>query len=478
MAVAEFAWKSESADAGSAESWRAGLRLSDIVLERNAKWFITVRWVMIAALALSEVVFVFAGDPLAKIGIVANGWWPALIAFTLACANVLFEAFLVQPRLKALVQPYVNLWVQIIVDLTCLTALVHFCGSIATPAPFLYVLHIVLSCVFFSIKASFAVTSLAIVFYVSAVTAELVGIIKGHSLFAALTSSLPLASGFASMCWAGVLSLIFVAVWYIVSQLSLVIRTRENQLIEAREEIRKAQEEKDRYAVQMTHQLKAPLDAVRSSIALITGGYSGEVSEEIRDLLTRIDKRARGMSGLVIDVLKLARVKAAAAIPGKGQIFDVAAVMERCIETLRPVAAARQIALTTSLEHWDAEGIPDQIEMLLENVVSNAIVYSQNGETVAIASVVLPEKNELAVTITDKGIGIEAEYLPHIFDEYFRAPDAVRHNSASSGIGLAIVKAIAQSHGLSIRVESVHGAGTAFTVCFPRSVHAIPGRAA
>jgi signal transduction histidine kinase len=159
-------------------------------------------------------------------------------------------------------------------------------------------------------------------------------------------------------------------------------------------------------------------------------------------------------------------------------VFDVAAVLEHCIETLRPVAVSRQIMLKTALEHWNAEGIPDQIEMLLENIVSNAIVYSKNGETVTIASVVLPEKNELAVTITDKGIGIEAEYLPHIFDEYFRAPDAVRHNSASSGIGLAIVKAIAQSHRLSIRVESVHGAGTAFTVCFPHSVHALPGRAA
>jgi signal transduction histidine kinase len=478
MSVAEFAWKSESADVGDAESWRSGLRLSDIVLERNARWFITIRWVMVAALALSEVLFVFANAPLAKIGIIANGWWPAFIALILACANALFALFLVQPRLKGLVQPYVNLWVQIIVDLTCLTALVHFCGSIATPAPFLYVLHIVLSCVFFSIQSSFAVTFLAIAFYASAVAAELVGIIKHHNLFAALTSSLPLASGMASICWAGVLSLIFVAVWYLVSQLSLVIRTRESQLIEAREEIRKSQDEKDRYAVQMTHQLKAPLDAVRSSIALITGGYSGEVSEEIRDLLTRIDKRARGMSGLVMDVLKLARVKAAAAIPEKSQVFDVAAVLEHCIETLRPVAVSRQIMLKTALEHWNAEGIPDQIEMLLENIVSNAIVYSKNGETVTIASVVLPEKNELAVTITDKGIGIEAEYLPHIFDEYFRAPDAVRHNSASSGIGLAIVKAIAQSHRLSIRVESVHGAGTAFTVCFPHSVHALPGRAA
>jgi signal transduction histidine kinase len=478
MAVAEFAWKLVSADAGSAESWRSGLRLSDIVLERNARWFITIRWVVVAALALGEVLFVFANAPLREIGIVAKGWWPVSIAIILACANVLFSIFLAQPRLKALVQPSANVWIQIIVDLTCLTALVHFCGSIATPAPFLYVLHIVLSCVFFSIKSSFAVTFLAIAFYVSGVGAELVGIVKHHNLFVALTSSLPLADGVASMCWAGALSLIFFAVWYLVSQLSLVIRTRESQLIEAREEIRKAQEEKDRYAVQMTHQLKAPLDAVRSSIALIIGGYSGEVSEEIRDLLTRIDKRARGMSGLVMDVLKLARVKAAAAIPGKSRLFDVAVVLERCVDTLRPVAAARQIALTTAIEHWEAEGVPEQIEMLLENVVSNAIVYSKNGETVTIAASVLHEKNELAVTITDKGIGIEAEYLPHIFDEYFRAPDAVRHNSASSGIGLAIVKEIAQSHGLSIKVESVHGEGTAFTVCFPRSVHATSGRAA
>jgi signal transduction histidine kinase len=470
-----FEWKPDDGVAAGAESWRTALRLSDIVLERNAKWFITVRWVVVAALVLVQAAIIFASGFLARIGIVAQGFWPTRIAVALACANALFVLLILQPRLRALVHPHANLWAQITVDLVCLTALVHYCGTIATPAPFFYVLHIVLSCVFFSTKSSFKVAFMAIFFYLACVTAELVGTLENHSVFAALAGPVPLFGRVASVCWAAALSVIFLAVWYLVSQLSLVIRTRESKLIDAHEQIRKAQEEKDRYAVQMTHQLKAPLDAVRSSIALITGGYCGGVSEEIRDILSRIDKRAQGMAGLVMDVLKLARIKAST---GRAGGFDIGSILGRCVENLRPVAAARQITIETAIVNGEAEGVPDQIEMLFDNIISNAIAYSKNGQTVTVACDRDPERNTMGVTISDKGIGIEPEYLPHIFDEYFRAPDAVRHNSASSGIGLAIVKAIAQSHGLSIMVDSVHGAGTVFSIRFPRPMHASVGQVA
>jgi signal transduction histidine kinase len=468
MPSVEFKWKPEWKAAGGTDSWRAGLHLSAIVLERNARWFITVRWVVVGALGLVQVVLLFPDGLMARMGIVAHGWWPAGIAGVLACMNTVFTVLILLPRPRALVPPHVNLWAQITVDLVCLTALVHFCGSIATPAPFLYVLHIVLSCVFFSSGSSFKVAFMAIIFYLATVTAEMTGIFGRQSIFAALEGPAPLFSRAAGVCWAIALSVIFVAVWYLVSQLSLVIRARESQLIDADEQIRKTQEEKDRYAVQMTHQLKAPLDAVRSTIALITGGYSGGVSEEIRDLLSRIDKRAQGMAGLVMDVLKLARVKASPVRAGTGHRFDVGPILGRCIENLRPVASARQITIESSLASWEAEGVPEQIEMLFDNIISNAVVYSKNGQTVTVACAEVPDRNTMVVTVSDAGIGIEAEYLPHIFDEYFRSPDAARHNSASSGIGLAIVKAIAQGHGLSVRVDSVHGAGTKFSIGFPR----------
>jgi len=71
------------------------------------------------------------------------------------------------------------------------------------------------------------------------------------------------------------------------------------------------------------------------------------------------------------------------------------------------------------------------------------------------------------VTVEDEGIGIPAEKLPRIFDDYYRTEEAVRHNRDSTGLGLAIVRHVATSHGIRVQVESAPGCGTRFTLRFP-----------
>ena len=76
------------------------------------------------------------------------------------------------------------------------------------------------------------------------------------------------------------------------------------------------------------------------------------------------------------------------------------------------------------------------------------------------------ENNAVVVTIADEGIGIEPEKLPRIFDEYYRTQEAVRHNGESTGLGLSIVKQVAQTNEIGVRAESRPGAGTCFTISF------------
>ncbi|MDN5882350.1 MAG: HAMP domain-containing histidine kinase [Nitrosospira sp.] len=466
MAVAEFSWAvSKNRFPGEG---MAGSKLSDEVLIGNARWFIIFRWVVIAILILFQILAVIASDALTEIGITQQQGWPIVITMVLCIANIIYIHALDIREVTRYNSPAINIWAQIIVDLLCLSVVVHFVGSTGTPAPFFYVLHIALSCIFFSTIESLIVTMLVCAMY------GMVLLIESPFLFLA-SQPVPVDPAAPAvdplkiniLLWMVTLDVLFVILWYVVSRLANVVRTNERQLLDAYEHISRAQVEKDRYAVLMTHQLKSPLDAIRSKINLIKGGYCGVASTEINDILLMIDNRASGMAGLIMDVLKLERLKAAARDTSNLEHVDIETVIGKCIDKLHPIASSRHITINAAIESFVVEGIPSQLEILFENLISNAIAYSYDGNSVEIASAIDKQSLCAVVTVADHGIGIGDKDLPHIFDEYFYTPRAALHNRKSSGIGLSIVKTVAANNKLHIRVASEHSKGTTFFVDFP-----------
>jgi len=344
---------------------------------------------------------------------------------------------------------------------------VHYVGSTATPASFFYVLHIALACIFFSTLESLIVMILVCAMYAIVLFLE-------NTYFNPISLSIWLVPGhatdiqqrFDTLSWMIALDVLFVIVWYVVSRLSLVVRVHESYLIDAYQQINQAQAEKDQYAVLMTHQLKSPLDAIRSKINLINEGYCGESSDETKDALVRIDKRAKSMSGLILDLLRLQRLKETCLDCANLKPTDIRHTVQHCINKLIPVADAKRITLENSVDHFIYNGIPDQLEILIENIIANAITYSHDDSSVNICSQIDFEQKSACLTITDHGIGIESKDLPNIFNEYFYSPRAALHNKATSGIGLSIVKIAAENNRLKINVSSEPGEGTSFTIFF------------
>lgn len=467
MAIAEFSWDLARNRFAFPRAGVKGSKLSDEVLVGNARWFIIFRWVVIALLLVFQILAVIASDALTEIGITQQQGWPLAITMVLCISNIFYiYALDFRPRTE-FNSPAINIWTQIIVDLLCLSVVVHYVGSIGTPAPFFYVLHIALSCIFFSTVESLVVAGLVCLMY------GIVLLVENPLLFLAPQSIL-IDSGTSVvtplkiniLLWMFTLDVLFVVVWYVVSRLAIVVRTHERQLLDAYEQISRTQVEKDRYAVLMTHQLKAPLDAIRSKIGLIKGDYCGETSPEIKEVLEKIDNRASGMAGLILDVLKLERLKAAARDPNNLEHVNIDAVVRKCIDKLKPIANSRHIAISGSAEHFVVAGIPYQLEVLFENIISNAIIYSYDGASVEIKSDVNMQGSSAVVTIVDHGIGIGDKDLPHIFDEYFYSPRAALHNRKSSGIGLSIVRTVAENNKLQIKVDSEPGRGTTFHIIF------------
>lgn len=468
MTTANFSWNRSTQEITSTiEKKLAHQKLGDEILISNIRLFIIFRWAIILGLILFQVISIVASDTLTQLGIKDQEDWPLAVTVILTIANIAYAYALDYCQPSKYNTPSTNIWVQIIIDLLCLSVVVHFVGSTETPAPFFYILHIALACIFFSTLESLFVTAI-----VSAMYSILLIIESG--MFFQVPQSMLIDAHYSGeklhkghiLVWMAALNTLFLTVWYVVSRLAIILRQHEQHLREAYEQIHQAQIAKDQYAMLMTHQLKAPLDAIRSKINLINGGYCGPVPTEIADVLERIDKRGSSMAKLILDVLRLERLKTAGRNLEAIDYVSISSIIDKCVEKLTPVANARQIELKLSVEDFRAHGIADQIEILIENIVSNAISYSHVGKSVEISSIVNKNQNTAVVSITDHGIGIEEKDLPNIFNEYFYSPRAVLHNQSSSGIGLSLVKIAAANNNLQLKVISEPEVGTTFSITF------------
>lgn len=467
MASTEFSWNKSSSQNISLELIGEKLKLSDDVLISNIRWFITFRWVLIATLVFFEILMLSASDVLAQLGISEQQKWPVAIIIVLVVANIAYIFALNHGKPSKYNSPSINLWVQIIVDLICLSVVVHYIGSTSTPISFFYVLHIALACIFFSTRESLYVTILVclmdtIVIVVDnflVTQAPLSTLISNHVLSESSRRD-------GAIVWMFFLDALFLIVWYVISRLSLIVRAHERHLLDAYKQINQAQVEKDQYALLITHQLKSPLDAIRSKINLINEGYLGETTPEVSTALEQMDVRAKNMSGLILDLLRLERLKDTCLDTAVFESVDIQTALQKCIEKITPVANSKNVVLNLSIENFICKVIPDQLGILLENIITNAITYSHDGGSVEIVSTVNRLNQSAEIIVTDHGIGIDNKDLPNIFNEYFYSPRAALHNKATSGIGLSIVRIAAENNKLKIKVTSEPGMGTSFTVIF------------
>ncbi|NBQ67678.1 MAG: sensor histidine kinase [Nitrosomonadaceae bacterium] len=467
MATTEFSWDKSNSQNILLEIKGDKLKLSDDVLISNIRWFITFRWALIVTLVFFEILMLSASNVLTQFGISEQQKWPVAIIIILVVANVAYIFALDRCKPGKYNSPSINLWVQIIVDLVCLSVVVHYIGSTTTPISFFYVLHIALACIFFSTRESLYVTIL--VCFMDTIVIIVDNFLVTQTPLSTLVNNHLLSENArkdGAMLWMFFLDILFFIVWYVVSRLSLIVRAHERHLLDAYRQINQAQVEKDQYAVLMTHQLKSPLDAIRSKINLIKGGYCGDASNGVNEALDKIDSRAQSMSSLILDLLRLERLKDTCLNTAVFETVDIQTTLQKCIEKLTPVANAKHIAFNLTIENFYCRVIPDQLEILLENIITNAITYSHDNTAVEITSAINQGNRSASITITDHGIGIENKDLPNIFNEYFYSPRAALHNKATSGIGLSIVRIAAENNKLKIKVTSEPGAGTSFTIMF------------
>ncbi|OHB74664.1 MAG: hypothetical protein A2Z25_09275 [Planctomycetes bacterium RBG_16_55_9] len=439
--------------------------LPESLLVQNVQWFCQFRWIVIAIL----VSFGFLGllpGLIARLGMRPPGVWPFITAAVLTATNLVFLSLARAKTSSATV--LFNLWSQITTDLVILTVVVYFVGGLETNIAFAYLFHIVLSCVVFHRRHSLIVTIMAIGMFAASSTAEYVlEILPPTSIFASLPSKGDPSIEPAVLIFNFLLAIgIWLVVWYLVSHLSSMVRRRDFELAQTNRRLIAAQEERSRHMLATTHQLKAPFAAIYSNAQLLEQGYCGQIPDEAVQVIQRISSRCRRLTAEIQKMLQLANLSSTSqAVLPRTRIVSTDLLLW-CISQVEPIAQERAVTFKADMRPVAMTGTEDHFKMLLINLLSNAVIYSHGGGEVHVSCRPGPSC-EPVIIISDHGIGIPADKLPHIFEEHYRTKEAVQHNKESSGLGLAIVKQVAQMYKIRIRVESRPGSGTKFELRFP-----------
>ena len=219
--------------------------------------------------------------------------------------------------------------------------------------------------------------------------------------------------------------------------------------------------------LQTTHQLKAPFAAIHANTQLLLGGFCGKIPEEALEVVRRIAARCDMLSREIKAMLQLANLRSSAQDPPPPAAIELHEILRGCLAALQPLAAKREIGFVENIAPATIDGVYDHVVMMIDNVLSNAVAYSCEGQKVCVGC--QPKAaGGAVVTVEDAGIGIPTLKLPQIFDDYYRTAEAVKHNKASTGLGLAIVRQVALAGKVSVRVESAPQAGHAVYTRFSR----------
>jgi two-component system sensor histidine kinase/response regulator len=253
----------------------------------------------------------------------------------------------------------------------------------------------------------------------------------------------------------------FLAKPFSPEELRYSLRKATNQLIISREARRLADEERQvrfNFISVLSHELKAPLNAIEGYLKLLQEDETPERMPMINRSLLRLD----GMRKLIFDLLDLTRIESGQKARQFAEV-DVATIARRTIDLFATEAADRGITVSLAAP-GPLTMVADagELEIVLNNLVSNAVKYNRDGGTVTVA---LDRKDDaVRIQVADTGIGLTPEESAKLFSEFVRIKNEDTFKILGSGLGLSTVRKLASLYGGEASVQGEKGVGSTFTV--------------
>jgi signal transduction histidine kinase len=234
-------------------------------------------------------------------------------------------------------------------------------------------------------------------------------------------------------------------------------------IIEDRTRERQVEELRRNFVVNASHELKTPVTGIQTLAEALAVTVRND-PDRVPALVARLGGEADRLARLVGDLLDLRRLEERG--PLERVPVDLAELVREVVAGVydRATAAGVELAVTAPDRAFVA-GVPGDLELIVKNLVGNAVQYNRSGGSVEVS--LRPQDGTHVLVVRDTGIGIPQQDLGRIFERFYRIDTARSRETGGTGLGLSIVRHAVERHGGSIRVESLLSEGTTFTVTLP-----------
>ena len=446
-------------------------------LVRGVEDFIRYRWVAVAGV----IVIAFLAKALFRVD------FPSLPTFAVAGAiafyNLLFwryaRGLAVEDALSLTTKSRRLAYAQSITDLVAITILLHYTGGIENPFIFYYVFHVIIASVLLSPEVAYALATFALLLFSSLVGLEYFGFLPHVHLEGFVSPYLYQHDSFVLAILLAFATTLY-ASCYMTVTISRELRRRQGEIValrnrllaeargleEANRELIRLDRLKTHFLAMASHDLKTPLAAVESYLQVILGGFVGEVAEKQKQMLERSSIRIKELVAMINRFLDFARIERGAVVE-KMELTSLDEVIDTCVEEARHLASEKGLEFRVERpEHLpQIYASPSHLQQVLTNLLGNAVKFTEEG---MVKFKVEEVDEQIRVSVTDTGIGIDSEDMPRIFEDFYRGKSV---GGVGTGLGLSIAKRIVEAHQGKIWAQSPYAEGqpgSRFTFVIPK----------
>jgi signal transduction histidine kinase len=229
---------------------------------------------------------------------------------------------------------------------------------------------------------------------------------------------------------------------------------------------------RDHFAAIVSHELKAPLAAIQQNVFVLEREFAAAATPDQRDRLARVKARMADLIQMVdtwrrgvsidMDAIKARQVPVSVRIP-----------IDKAVESALVYATRKAVTIDVTVPEPAPRVLGDQgtLTEAVVNILGNAVKFSRDGGRIEVTAEL--RDDDVRIAVTDHGVGITAEELPHLFEAFYTQPGV--GGERGSGLGLAVSRRIVEAHGGGITVQSTPGQGSTFVITLPALGHDVPG---
>ncbi len=251
------------------------------------------------------------------------------------------------------------------------------------------------------------------------------------------------------------------------NQMSVGLEKSYKQIDQARKEAEHASETKSRFLAAMSHEIRTPLNGV---LGVLSSLNNTELSQEQRGLVHTAANSGNLLLSLISNILDVSKIDSHSLVL-ENETFHFKQEVESLLRSFLPIAERKNIAFTVTFDELPPYVIGDKTryQQILLNLVGNALKFTEQGSIEVAFTVSQADQHltTLVCQVSDTGVGIACEHLPHLFDEFTMVDNTYSRTSDGSGLGLAICKKLTTLMEGRIEVESQIGKGSRFTLSIP-----------